>query len=31
MDFVEALVKFIVNFWFDFISAYVIDFLLGAL
>ena len=31
MDFLVALVKFIVNFWTDFVAAYVIDFFLGAL
>lgn len=31
MDFAAALVKFIVNFWTDFVAAYLIDFLLGAL
>ncbi len=31
MEFLTALVKFIVNFWSDFITAYVIDFFLGYL
>jgi hypothetical protein len=31
MEFVTALVKFFVNFWTDYVAAYLIDFFLGAL
>jgi len=31
MDFLTAIVKFVVNFWADFFASYVIDFFLGAL
>lgn len=31
MEFLTALIKFIVNFWTDTLAGYVIDFLLSAL
>lgn len=31
MEFIPSLIKFFVNFWTDYVAAFVIDFFLGAL